>query len=96
MIKKTAEFDAELVKQYDLILTASEDMRKTDKIKESVKLLSQACDLIEECDQKTCKKACKKIKKVIGRLGKLADECVAEITPSEDAEKEVQETIENQ
>jgi len=103
-LKKSSDFDQELVNSFEQNLAANETAPEADKVKKAVALLSETCELLEEDDR--FDKVCKKVTKAIKLLGKIVDneddtdeegdEKVEEITSSEDAEKEVQEEIEEQ
>ena len=112
-IKKSSDFDAELVKDYEkklyaradldetkllgddaVVETTAHEMSEVDKLKKVVALLSEACAMIEDNDK--YEEVCAKIMKAIKKLGKITDDEVVELNPSESVEKEVQEQIEEQ
>lgn len=93
-IKKSSEFDKELVSNFEKILDSQEQKPECDKVKKVVSLLSEACELLEGDDK--FDKVCKKIMKAIEKLADVVNCEPEEITSSEDAEEDVQEEIEEQ
>lgn len=107
-IKKSSDFDKELVKNYDLILTANleeaneekheelekQELGNVDKLQKAVSMLSDVCAMLEDDDK--YEKVCKKITKAIKLLGEATESEMTEIEDSEDVEKEIQEEIEEQ
>lgn len=71
------------------------DMEKCDKFMKAVELLSQVCDLLEDCDE--CDKVCKKVNKAIKLIGDICDDekCAKTITESDEVEESVEEKIED-
>lgn len=111
-IKKSSEFDANLVKDYSLILTANDENEAKEECEEKheeeekkelgdVDKLQKAVGMLNDVcaileDDEKYEKVCKKVMKAIKLLGKVAEGEIEEINTSEDVEKEVQEEIEEQ
>ncbi len=89
MFNPKMSFEDEVAKNYELLLTASDELEKKNKALACIRHLTQACECVEELDG--VDGACEFIIKAIECVSKIFD--VKEITTSDEAEEEIQETI---